>query len=161
MRYLIYLVLSLSLFACGQGNKLASLKVENPTTQLDKDKNLIIDHAIANNLDLQQTPSGIFYMMTQAGDGGAHPNAQSRITAHYHGTLLNGEVFDSSVTRGKPFSFSLGGVIKGWKEAIPMLTKGGKGTFFIPSELAYGSRDRRKIPANSVLVFEIELVDFK
>ncbi len=163
MKNLITLILAFTLFACGQpGNNLASQKVADATSQADIDKNLIIDHAIANNLDLKSTPSGIYYIMTQDGDGGAHPTAASQIEAHYHGTLLDGTVFDSSVKRGKPLNFRLNGVIKGWQEAIPMLTKGGKGTFFLPSHLAYGARGSgSKIGPNSVLAFEIELVDFK
>ena len=162
MKNLIALLLAFALFSCDSGNSIASLKVDNPTSQLDKDKNIIIDHAIANNLDLKSTPSGIFYTMTQDGDGQGHPTAASQIEAHYHGTLLDGTVFDSSVKRGKPLNFRLNGVIKGWQEAIPMLSKGGKGTFYIPSTLAYGARGSgSKIKPNSVLVFEIELVNFK
>jgi len=163
MKNLITLLFALSLLSCGQsGNNLASQKVPNATSQTDIDKNLIIDYAIANNLDLKSTPSGIYYVMTQEGDGGEHPTASSQIEAHYHGTLLDGTVFDSSVKRGKPLNFKLNGVIKGWQEAIPMLTKGGKGKFFLPSHLAYGARGSgSKIGPNSVLIFDIELVDFK
>ena len=85
---------------------------------------------------------------------------QDKVTVHYHGTLLDGTVFDSSVERGEPISFSLGQVIPGWQEGIPYLKKGGKGKLIIPSHLAYGGRRAGKIPPFSVLVFEVELIDF-
>jgi peptidylprolyl isomerase len=136
-------------------------KVASPTTQADIDKNLILQYAIDHLLDVQSTPSGIYYIMEKEGDGKGHPDMNSNITAHYHGSLLDGTIFDSSVDRGQPFTFQLKGVIKGWQEAIPLLTKGGKGKFLIPSKLAYGSRAAgSSIPANSVLIFDIELIDF-
>ncbi len=154
--------LLIAVLSCGQSkaDRLKAAMVENPTTQADKDKNLILQHAIDNNLDVESTESGIYYVMEKAGEGDASPDMQSMVTAHYHGTLLDGTVFDSSVERGEPFQFQLGGVVRGWQEAIPMLKKGGKGKFIIPSGLAYGPRAAGKIPANSVLIFDIELVDF-
>ena len=140
--------------------RLEAEKVESPQTQAETDKNLILQYAIDNLLDVQSTPSGLYYVIEKEGDGQGHPDMSSNITAHYHGTLLDGTVFDSSVDRGEPFTFQLNRVVKGWQEAIPILSKGGKGKFFIPSELAYGSRAAGSIPANSVLVFDIELIDF-
>lgn len=141
--------------------RLTEQMVESPSTQDEKDKNLILQYGIDNKLDLQMAPSGLFYVMEKEGTGDLSPNKQSMITAHYHGTLLDGKVFDSSVERGSPFEFTLGRVIKGWQEGIPLLKKGGKGKFFIPSEMAYGSRGAGKdIPPNSVLIFDIELIDF-
>ena len=140
--------------------RLEAEKVEAPQTQTEIDKNLILQYAIDNLLDVQSLPSGLFYVIEEEGDGKGHPDMNSKITAHYHGTLLDGTVFDSSVDRGQPFAFELNRVVKGWQEAIPLLSKGGKGKFIIPSELAYGSRAAGSIPANSVLVFDIELIDF-
>ena len=135
--------------------------VEAPSSQAEIDKNLIIQYAIENKLNLQSTDSGIYYLMEKEGTGEAKPDMKSIITAHYHGMLLDGKVFDSSVDRGEPFEFSLGRVVKGWQESIPMLKKGGKGKFFIPSGLAYGERGAGKdIKPNSVLIFDIELIDF-
>jgi len=106
-----------------------------------------------------KTASGIYYVMEKEGEG-AHPTATETVTAHYHGTLLDGSVFDSSVDRGVPFKFQLGRVIKGWQEAMGMMKPGGKGKFVIPSDLAYGERGAGAgIPPNSPLVFEIELLD--
>ncbi|MFK8102431.1 MAG: FKBP-type peptidyl-prolyl cis-trans isomerase [Saprospiraceae bacterium] len=142
--------------------RLKSEMVAAPTSQVQIDKNLILQYAIDNELDVQSTPSGIYYAIENYGTGDERPDKNSKITAHYHGTLLNGDIFDSSVDRGEPLKFDLGKVIKGWQEAIPMLGKGGKGQFFIPSKMAYGSRAIGDvIPANAVLVFDIELLDFK
>ena len=106
---------------------------------------------------MQSLKSGIQYQVLKAGTG-AQPNAKSTVTTHYHGTLLDGTVFDSSIDRGEPISFNLSGVIKGWQEIIPMMKTGGKWRVYIPSYLAYGNRKRAKIPANSLLIFEIELI---
>jgi len=149
------------LFLAGCGSGLKSQMVTNPTTQADKDKNAILEYAMANKLKVQSTESGIYYAIEKQGDGKGNPTKNDQITAHYHGTTLDGTVFDSSVDRGTPFEFKLGGVIKGWQEAIPLLSRGGKGKFMIPSALAYGTRGAgAKIPPNSPLVFEIELIDF-
>ncbi|MEN2895940.1 putative FKBP-type peptidyl-prolyl cis-trans isomerase [Mannheimia haemolytica] len=80
---------------------------------------------------------------------------------HYKGTLTDGTVFDSSYDRGEPIEFQLNQLIPGWIEAIPMLKKGGKMEIVVPPALAYGDRAAGKIPANSTLKFEIELLDFK
>lgn len=140
-------------------NNMKELKIVNPTSQADIDQNLILDYLIENEIKAEKTASGIWYVMTNQG-GEEKPDQRSKVKAHYHGTLLNGQKFDSSYDRGQPLDFGLGQVIKGWQEAIQMLGKGGKGTFWIPSELAYGSRATGSIPANSVLKFDIELVDF-
>lgn len=161
----VALMLTISVFAQPKSSKenakqLSAQMVAVPLTQEDTDKNLILKYAIDNNLEVQSTPSGIYYVMEKKGEGEGKPDNQSIITAHYHGMLLDGTVFDSSVERGEPFQFQLGRVIKGWQEAIPMLKKGGKAKFLIPSGLAYGKRNAGKIPPNSVLIFEIELIDF-
>jgi FKBP-type peptidyl-prolyl cis-trans isomerase len=137
------------------------LKVENPEKQVDIDQNIILDYLIANEIEAQKTESGIWYVITAAGEGDK-PNEKSKVKAHYTGTLMDSTKFDSSYDRGQPLDFALGQVIKGWQEAIKMLGKGGKGTFYIPSELAYGERGAgASIPANAVLKFDIELVDFE
>ena len=85
------------------------------------------------------------------------------MNVHYTGLLETGFKFDSSHDRGKPFSFplGLGRVIKGWDEAIALMSKGEKRTLIIPPELGYGSRSKGKIPSNSTLIFEVELIDFQ
>lgn len=104
------------------------------------------------------TPSGLQYIVVQEGTGKA-PTLKDTVKAHYTGTLINGQKFDSSYDRGQPAEFPVEGVIKGWTEALQMMKVGGKMKLFIPSELGYGPAARPGIPANSVLVFDVELLD--
>lgn len=104
------------------------------------------------------TASGLQYEVIKAGTG-AKPTLENQVKTHYHGTLIDGTVFDSSVERGEPISFPLGGVIKGWQEGLQLMSVGAKWRFFIPSELGYGNRATGSIPANSILIFEVELLD--
>ena len=105
---------------------------------------------------------GLMYVNRAPGTGTATPRVGDTVVAQYDGRLLDGTPFDSSYSRGKPFSFRLGTgqVIKGWEEAFLTMKKGGKRTLIIPYWLAYGNEDRPSIPAKSTLVFEVELVDF-
>jgi FKBP-type peptidyl-prolyl cis-trans isomerase FklB len=107
--------------------------------------------------DIQTTSSGLQYKHTQLGTG-AQPDANDKVTVHYHGTLIDGTVFDSSVKRGTPASFGLNQVITGWTEGLQYMKEGGKTTFYIPSELAYGANNKGSIPGNSTLIFEVELI---
>lgn len=106
------------------------------------------------------TESGLQYKVLEPGSGDAHPSKRSKVTVHYHGTLLNGLVFDSSVERGQSISFGLNQVIKGWTEGLQTMVVGEKTRFFIPSHLAYGNNNTGKIPAGSVLIFDVELIAF-
>jgi FKBP-type peptidyl-prolyl cis-trans isomerase FklB len=106
---------------------------------------------------VQSTASGLQYKHTLEGMG-AQPDGNDKVTVHYHGTLIDGTVFDSSVQRGTPATFGLNQVIPGWTEGLQYMKEGGKTTFYIPSELAYGSRSQNKIPGNSTLIFEVELI---
>ncbi len=105
-----------------------------------------------------ETPSGLQYQVLVKGDGTVHPKASDRVKVHYHGTLLDGTVFDSSVDRGAPISFGLNQVIKGWTEGVQTMVVGDKTRFYIPSELAYGNRSTGKIEAGSLLIFDVELL---
>lgn len=106
------------------------------------------------------TASGLQYEILNDGDG-AKPTVSSKVTTHYHGTLIDGTVFDSSVKRGQPATFPVNGVIRGWQEGIPLMSIGAKYRFFIPQELAYGMRSPSPaIPPGSALIFEVELLDF-
>ncbi|MEL6719655.1 MAG: FKBP-type peptidyl-prolyl cis-trans isomerase [Bacteroidota bacterium] len=104
--------------------------------------------------------SGLQYLVLTEGQG-AIPTAQDRVEVHYHGTLIDGTVFDSSVERGKPATFGVTQVIKGWVEALQLMPAGSKWRLFIPSDLAYGNRGTGGIPPNSVLIFDVELLDIK
>jgi FKBP-type peptidyl-prolyl cis-trans isomerase FklB len=106
-------------------------------------------------------PSGLQYEVITMGTG-EKPSAHQTVTCHYHGTLINGEVFDSSVQRGQPASFPLNAVIKGWTEALQLMPAGSKWRLFLPPHLAYGSRQvSRVIGPNSTLIFEVELISFR
>ncbi|MCE9686462.1 FKBP-type peptidyl-prolyl cis-trans isomerase [Shewanella sp. AS16] len=106
-----------------------------------------------------QTPSGLQYLLLQQGSGSEHPKASDTVRVHYHGTLIDGTVFDSSVERGEPIAFPLNRVIKGWTEGLQLMVVGDEMRFFIPSELAYGNRSTGKIEGGSVLVFDVKLLD--
>ncbi|WP_031526262.1 FKBP-type peptidyl-prolyl cis-trans isomerase [Dyadobacter crusticola] len=105
------------------------------------------------------TESGLQYEVIKTGDG-PKPTATDKVKTHYHGTLTNGTVFDSSVDRGEPVEFPVNGVIKGWTEALQLMPVGSKWKLYIPYQLAYGERAAGpQIPAYSALVFEVELLE--
>ena len=110
----------------------------------------------------ENTDSGLRMIIHKEGTG-EKPVTGQTMNVHYTGLLETGFKFDSSHDRGKPFSFplGLGRVIKGWDEAIALMSKGEKRTLIIPPELGYGSRSKGKIPSNSTLIFEVELIDFQ
>lgn len=106
------------------------------------------------------TASGLQYEVLKRGDGKVSPKATDRVKVHYHGTNIDGSVFDSSVERGEPITFGLNQVIAGWTEGLQLMHVGDKFKFYIPSELAYGERSPSpKIKPNSVLIFEVELFE--
>jgi len=103
------------------------------------------------------TESGLQYEVLKMGKG-AKPSATDRVKVHYHGTLIDGTVFDSSVERGEPIVFGLNQVIKGWTEGVQLMPVGSKFRFYIPQELGYGERAAGSIPPYSTLIFEVELL---
>lgn len=105
-------------------------------------------------------PDGLQYTVLTAGTG-AMPGAADTVTVNYKGTLIDGTEFDSSYKRGQPATFPVNGVIHGWTEALQKMQVGAKWKLFVPSELAYGEQGRPSIPPNSVLIFEVELLDTK
>jgi len=105
-----------------------------------------------------ETASGLQYKVLTQGAGSEHPSASSKVKVHYHGTLLDGTVFDSSVDRGEPISFGLNQVIKGWTEGVQLMVVGEKTRFYIPSSLGYGNRPAGKIGAGALLIFDVELL---
>ena len=111
------------------------------------------------NPDVITTPSGLQYKVVKMGNG-AKPAATDRVKVHYHGTTINGIVFDSSVHRGEPIVFPLNQVIAGWTEGVQLMPTGSKFIFYIPSELAYGDHGAGAIiKPGSTLIFEVELID--
>lgn len=112
--------------------------------------------------DMITTESGLKYKVLKKGEGTVSPKATDTVNVHYHGTLLNGKVFDSSVQRGQPISFPLNQVIPGWTEGLQLMKVGDKFKFEIPPQLAYGENSPSPmIPPNSTLVFEVELLGIK
>ena len=115
--------------------------------------------AANRNLEgVETTESGLQYKVLQQGTGHQYPTATDTVKVHYHGTLLDGSVFDSSVERGEPIEFSLHQVIKGWTEGLQLMVVGEKTRLFIPSELAYGDRAAGTIGPGSTLIFDVELL---
>lgn len=112
--------------------------------------------------DFTETASGLKYKITKHGEGEL-PSRGDTVVLHYTGKLENGDIFDSSYHRNQPFSFELGAgrVIKGWDEGVALLHVGDKATFVIPPEIGYGSRNMGSIPANSTLIFDVELLEIK
>lgn len=108
-----------------------------------------------------ELPSGLQYEVITEGIG-PKPTAENKVTCHYHGTMINGTVFDSSVQRGKPAEFPLNQVIKGWTEGVQLMSQGSKWRFFIPPHLGYGDRQvGPTIGPNSTLIFEVELLGIR
>lgn len=137
------LVFTIKLFAINgkdaEGNQYPP--AEKALSRVDKENGLVIEELKLGNGD--ECPTG------------------ATVVCHYRGTLLDGQVFDSSYDRGQPATFPLSGVIKGWQEGIPGMRPGGKRRLTIPPELAYGAQAQRGIPANSTLIFEVELIEVK
>ena len=107
---------------------------------------------------VQVLESGLQYIVLKEGDG-KKPKASDKVSTHYHGTLIDGTVFDSSVDRGEPVSFPVNGVIKGWTEALQLMPTGSKWRLFVPPGLAYGERGAGgTIGPNATLIFEVELL---
>lgn len=107
---------------------------------------------------VKTTASGLQYKVLKEGNG-VSPKATDNVKVHYHGTLLDGKVFDSSVERGQPAEFPLNRVIPGWTEGLQLMKKGAKYRFYIPPGLAYGAQGAGSIGPNSLLIFDVELID--
>lgn len=135
---------------------LACEKQLSEEEQFNKDKELIEEYLSKNNLVAQKTNTGLYYIIEKEGDGN-HPATNSTVTVRYKGYLLSGQVFDQSENG---ITIGLHQVITGWREGIPKLSTGGEGVLLIPSKLGYGSQSTGNIPANSVLIFDVKLLDF-
>lgn len=139
-------LLALLLIGCGK---------DDPEKIAEKDRQKILEYISEHGLDAQEHESGVFYVIEREGSGG-HPTASSVVKLNYTGKLLDGKVFDS----GYGSSLRLMNTIQGWQYGIPMFRKGGEGLLLIPSGLGYGQWPTGSIPVNSVLIFEIELIDY-
>jgi len=119
---------------------------------LDKNKN--------ENPDVKETPTGLQYRVLKEGEGNS-PGKTDRVKVHYAGRLIDGTEFDSSIKREEPSSFGLNQVIKGWTEGLQLMKVGSKFEFFIHPKIAYGTRPKPNIPSNSLLIFEVELLEIE
>ncbi|TAJ11848.1 FKBP-type peptidyl-prolyl cis-trans isomerase [Marinilabiliaceae bacterium JC017] len=127
------------------------------TENLEKGKKFLEENK--KKAEVKVTDSGLQYEILRAGKG-EKPQASSQIKCQYHGTLLNGKVFDSSVERGDTASFRVNGVIKGWTEALQLMPVGSKWRLYVPSELAYGEKGAgNDIGPNEVLIFDVDLIE--
>jgi peptidylprolyl isomerase len=121
-----------------------------------KGKEFIERHQDEPGVEL--TESGMLYQVLREGTGDVHPTPSDKVTVHYHGTLIDGTVFDSSVDRGQTIDFYLNQVIPGWTEGLQKMVVGEKARLSIPSHLAYGDRPVGAIPGGSLLIFDVELI---
>ena len=131
-----------------------SCKKDNDDQAAINDK-IIKDYIAENSLDAEPTGTGLYVVINEEGSG-FNPSQNSNVSVYYKGYFTDGEVFDE--TGREPISFKLSQVIQGWQEGIPYFKPGGSGILLIPSALGYGSDDVGAIPANSVLIFDIDLV---
>lgn len=133
-------------------------KVEGEKNKKDADAYLAGN---AKKEGVKSLPSGLQYKVLKTG-AGKKPTSKDTVTTHYTGTLINGEVFDSSVKRNEPATFPVSGVIRGWTEALQLMSVGSKWQLFVPADLAYGAEGRPPvIPPNAMLIFEVELLEIK
>ena len=154
MKKLLYTLLLIPfLFSCDDDN------FYNAQAVLEDDIEIIKQYVVDNNLDAMEDASGVFYVVDEEGTGTEVPGGFAEISVAYTGYLMDGTQFDSA-TPVTPLNINLSQTISGWRFGIPKFKKGGKGTLIIPSPLAYANAAQNGIPANSILLFDIELLDF-
>ena len=146
MTKLFFLIFLLSLFITNSCTK--------NYTQIDEE--IILQYISDNNLNAEATGSGLYYVVNNNGNGN-FPNITSTVRVDYKGTLTDGTIFDQSSPAG--VTFPLTNVIQGWQEGIPYFSEGGSGILLIPSSLGYGSQSAGSIPPNSVLIFEVSVLN--
>jgi FKBP-type peptidyl-prolyl cis-trans isomerase FkpA len=144
--FVLILLIAISLTSC---------KDKDAIDQAAIDKQKIETYLAENGLEATLTPSGLHYIIHNAGDS-RKPTINSRVSVAYKGYFLDNKVFDQSDL----IDFQLGQVIRGWQEGIQLIGEGGNITLFVPSSLGYGSQQNGSIPANSVLIFEVTLFNF-
>ena len=151
--FLLLLLIPIAIFSCKKDTTVSAEE------QAKIDKAIILKYISDNSLVADSTASGLYYVISNPGDT-IYPNSNSYVLVYYKGYLTNGVSFDQTEP-GKPINLFLNSVIKGWTEGIPKIGKGGKIKLLIPSALGYGSNESTSIPANSVLIFDIELDSFQ
>lgn len=143
-KILSLLIIAISMFACSKDEDQAKI-----------DQEIIEKYIAKEGLDAKQTATGLYYVIQDTGTG-RRPASNNYVKVAYKGYFTDGEVFDKSSDEG--IKFKLSEVIPGWTEGIPLFKEGGKGILLIPSALAYGNQSRTGIPANSVLIFDVHLI---
>lgn len=143
-KFFLVIILSFGIFSCTSEKKIK-----------EKNDAEIQAYISSKGWSATKTEDGLYYIITKEGDDN-HPSASSYVTVNYTGYLTNNTIFDQSTNATLP----LGSVIQGWQLGIPLLERGGSGILLIPAHLAYGSQAQGNIPANAVLIFEIDLLDF-
>ena len=142
----------------GVSDQLAQIKADKAAANLKAGQDFL--SANKSKEGITELASGLQYEILTVGLG-ENPLAHNEVTCHYHGTLIDGTIFDSSVQRGQPASFPLNMVIKGWTEGLQLMPTGSKWRFYIPANLGYGDRQvSAQIGANSTLIFDVELISF-
>lgn len=136
-------------------NTIQQKEKASKTINMDAGKKFLAENKKRPNV--KTTGTGLQYEVVKEGNG-PKPTLQDKVKVHYHGTLIDGTIFDSSVERAKPISFQLSGVIQGWQEGLQLMSVGSTYKFYIPSNLGYGTSPAGKIPANSTLIFQVELL---
>jgi FKBP-type peptidyl-prolyl cis-trans isomerase len=131
---------------------------ESPVTQAELDENLLIDYIADREIPVERSNTGLYYQIITPGEGELLKMGDA-VKAHYKGYYLDGHVFDSSISRGKPLNFKVGQMIAGWNEGLLLLRKGAKAKLLIPSRLAYGKKGFPGfVDPNKALVFELEIL---
>jgi FKBP-type peptidyl-prolyl cis-trans isomerase FkpA len=153
MKTIITLLLTISLFGTSC-SKLCKRK-QSTTTATAAEVTALKAHLDGKGIVATQHPNGFFYIIKNPGTGSSVPTLCDGVTTKYTGYLLNGTIFESTST---PISFDLSGVILGWQMGIPLIKSGGSITLYLPPTLAYGSSAQGPIPANSTLIFDVDLV---
>lgn len=142
----------------GVSEQLANAKAKKAAANLLAGQEFLATNK--NKTGIVELPSGLQYEILTEGSG-PRPNEMNTVTCHYHGTLIDGTIFDSSVQRGRPASFPLNMVIRGWTEGLQLMPTGSKWRFYIPPHLGYGDRQvSAQIGPNATLVFDVELISF-
>ena len=126
--------------------------------EIYKNKNIEFLKELSTQEGINSLPCGIYYKVLQTGEGKSSPTVRSIVSVHYRGTLIDGKEFDNSYKRNCPEAFRLCDVIDGWQIALQQMRVGDKWIIYIPSEMGYGSKASGPIPANSTLIFEVELL---
>ena len=126
--------------------------------EIYKNKNIEFLKELSTQEGINSLPCGIYYKVLETGEGKVSPTVRSIVSVHYRGTLIDGKEFDNSYKRNCPEAFRLCDVIDGWQIALQQMHVGDKWTIYIPSEMGYGSKASGPIPANSTLIFEVELL---